>query len=74
MTFEITRTSDLACREAPCAGAMKDADAKPGTAYHIDIETLHDLVGLSRKEGYEIILGINDEGNPYLEIYDGYRE
>lgn len=73
MIFEITRTTDWKCRKAPCDGAVMSVGSNQETIYHLNIDTLDELIELSRKEG-EIIIGINVDGKYYLEIYDGYRE
>ena len=78
MTFEIERTSDWDASKTPCEGAVlaHEETATDYARYHIEIESLEDLVALMKREG-EIIIregGYKEDGLPVIEIYDTYRE
>lgn len=40
----------------------------------VSIDTLEQLMCLQEKCGHELIVGRNTDGQPYIEIYDDYRE
>lgn len=42
--------------------------------FYIEIDTLEDLVNLSRRYGDLIVIGGGGENSPEIEIYDDYRE
>lgn len=71
MKFEIDRTSlPRFSNKQPCKNAYKE-----NGFWYIDIETLEELLNLSKGIDEELIVsseGANDE--PYIEIYDDYRE
>lgn len=86
MKFTITRTSDYSYSVTnpqdhfPCEGAYIDS-CKPSrwdgyyiVTYAIDVESIEDLVTLVKTFGHPIILDVEDDGTPTLEIYDDWRE
>lgn len=89
MKFIISRTSDYRDHSSPCAEAKEDQVARIETrdlychdremvnVWTIEIDSIEELIALSRKYGKIIItdhyLNVND-GYPTLEIYDSYRE
>ena len=86
MKFTITRTSGGFLPitnpqdHLPCEGAYIDSckqsrwDGYYDVTYAIDVESIEDLVTLVKTCGHHIILDIEDEGTPTLEIYDDWRE
>lgn len=70
MRFKIWRTSDnIFCTKPPCEGAIiTKSDEYYGNEYEIEINSLKDLIRLSKKHGALIV-----NGNE-IEIYDDYRE
>ena len=87
MKFMITRTSDgfhtvsNPQDHLPCEGAYIDScrpssrwDRYYDVTYAIDVESIEDLVTLVKTCGHPIILDIEDDGTPSLEIYDDWRE
>lgn len=69
----------------PCEGARIDSckqsrldgyygDRYYDVAYAIDVESIEDLVALVKTCGHHIILDVEDDGTPSLEIYDDWRE
>ena len=88
MKFMITRTSGYfhvipitnPQDHLPCEGAYIDS-CKPSRldGYYditcaIDVESIEDLLTLVKTCGHHIILDIEDNGTPTLEIYDDWRE
>ena len=86
MKFMITRTSDYFHEVSnpqdhfPCEGAYIDScklsrwDGYYDVTYAIDVESIEDLVTLVKTCGCHIILDVEDDGTPTLEIYDDWRE
>lgn len=58
-------------RSAPGGGSVADRPDQP--CWFVDIENLDALIAFSDRLG-EVIVSSSFEGDPTIEIYDGYRE
>lgn len=85
MKFTITRTSDYSRSvtnpqdHLPCEGAYIDSWEQSrwygyNVTYAIDVESIEDLIALVKTCGCHIIVDVEDDGAPTLEIYDDWRE
>lgn len=77
MKFRIRRTSSYCANEQPCEGAelVKEDDEKK--IWHIEINSLEELLALSDREREQLIVWNGGEFSgemPQIEIYDDYRE
>ncbi len=87
MEFSISKTSDQYCFDLgghysknipkPVEKAFQVQDADGRYFWHINIESIQNLLDIIEESGWPIIIESNDwedKGFPYIEIYDDYRE
>ena len=70
MKFQIYKTSDWYCTDnKPWENAYIE-----GEYWHVDINTLEELMEIRDKYKEEIVIGYDKHFGNYIEIYDTYRE
>ena len=79
MIFKVMRTSFWNdSKEKPCEETFrieKDEDEYPWANWAVEINSLQELINFQKKVKNEIILGTTfKKKEPYIEIYDSYRE
>lgn len=78
MIFDISRTSNCAHKVPPCKEAYLSENPewpnKDFKQWLIEINSLEELINLSKSEDDELVINSNGNHLPSIEIYDGYRE
>lgn len=74
MIFRIERASDYGNYEKkPCENAYEVNEEAYESKWRIEINTLEDLMKLQKEVNVDLVLGVEDS-QPYIEIYDDFRE
>lgn len=69
MKFGITKTSNVISTSKP---KPTEKAYSEGKKWYIEINTLEEIINLSRETRKELIINTDEE--PYIEIYDCFRE
>lgn len=69
MKFVITSTSNELSNSKPKYTEKKYLEGKK---WYIEINTIEEIIKLSKETGRELIINTDEE--PYIEIYDCFRE